>query len=197
MSLQEYLPSNKSAIFIDDFEDVEDLAEFIKLLDKNSKLYNEYLNFKDEPLTNQKLKSLLLERDWEPDFCRRKPKSLFERLKVTQPNAIRRHSNLFHGYECFLCHAVHRIEKSRYRGNTVGDNIAEPDQYRCPSPRRFDENGRYSVHDDRWSAEWSMGRYEALAMKELISGQITTSEREFQKLARTLQEDDKTGHGEY
>ncbi|XP_052784432.1 alpha-(1,3)-fucosyltransferase 10-like isoform X2 [Mya arenaria] len=196
-NVKEYLPSNKSAILVEDFEDIKDLAEYVKLLDKNNILYNDYLRFKEQPTSNTKLKKLLKDRDWVPDYCKRKHRSPFQRLKQTQKQEGLTHSSLFIGFECFLCNQIHKIEKQVYSdeiGMQFDSHVATSDQYYCPSPRMFDENGHYSVHDEKWSSEWTFGKYEAMALKKLYDAQTTSSEREFSNLALTML--DEEAHGD-
>ncbi|WAQ95468.1 FUT10-like protein, partial [Mya arenaria] len=117
--------------------------QYVKLLDKNNILYNDYLRFKEQPTSNTKLKKLLKDRDWVPDYCKRKHRSPFQRLKQTQKQEGLTHSSLFIGFECFLCNQIHKIEKQVYSdeiGMQFDSHVATSDQYYCPSPRMFDEN---------------------------------------------------------
>lgn len=173
---QDYLPSNRSAIVIEDFEDVEDLAQYILLLDSNDRLYKQYLTFKDEPLLNKKLKTILDSRDWVPDFC--SEAKLTNKIKNKHPQL--KYNSVFTGYECFLCEKAHEYIKSgskiRFQANST--------DYRCPSPRRFDTNGRYSIHNEAWSAEWNYGKHEADAMIILHNTNRTMTQKEFYKFVK-------------
>ena len=63
--------------------------------------------------------------------------------------------------------------------------------YSCPSPRRFDENGRYSVHTNLWAAEWKYGQHESNAMNFLYQSGKTMTQKEFSKFVKeTMNNDD-------
>lgn len=156
--------------------DIEDLAQYILLLDTNDKLYKQYLTFKDEPLLNKKLKIILDSRDWIPDFC--SETKLKNKLKNKTPQL--KYNSVFTGYECFLCEKAHEYIKSgskmRFQANSA--------DYRCPSPRRFDTNGHYSIHSEAWSAEWNYGKHEANAMISLYYTNRTMPQKEFYKFVK-------------
>ncbi|XP_060583296.1 alpha-(1,3)-fucosyltransferase 10-like [Ruditapes philippinarum] len=179
-NVREYLPTNKSAIMVDDFEDVEDLVKYIRLLDTNDKLYKQYISFKDESIEKNKLKQILQSRDWSPEFCSKSSKNSMGQIK-TQYNSI------FTGYECFICNKVHEYIKT---DSKIVFQVNSSD-YSCPSPRRFDESGRYSVHTDMWAAEWQYGKHEAKAMSLLYERGKTMTQREFSKFVKdTMNNDD-------
>ncbi|XP_045214120.2 alpha-(1,3)-fucosyltransferase 10-like isoform X2 [Mercenaria mercenaria] len=178
-NIKEYLPSNNSAIVIEDYEDVEDLVQYIRLLDTNDKLYKQYMTFKDGPLENLKLKQILQSRDWAPDFCSKSiPKFMDHQNKL--------YNSIFTGYECFVCDKVHEYIKSG--GKTVFKVNAS--DYKCPSPRRFDESGHYSIHKDTWAAEWNFGKHEAIAMLLLYESGKTMSQKEFYKFVKKTMNSD-------
>ena len=169
---------------MDDFQDVEDLANFIKLLDNNNKLYKQFLAFKDEPIKNKNLINILSTRDWRPDIC---DKSL-RKNKIAKTGKF---NSIFTGFECFLCNKV--TEMTSYLGYEKLDSIyvAEPSDYKCPSPMRFDEHGRYTVHNAKWASDWNYGRYEADALEELYQEQKVVPQKDFDKLVKQQIKNDK------
>ncbi|XP_052267386.1 alpha-(1,3)-fucosyltransferase 10-like [Dreissena polymorpha] len=194
----DYLPSNTSAIMVEDFRSVAELAEFIKLLDTNDNLYKEYLAFKEQPIENLHLKEILENRDWSPEFCDRKSHSASHVLKQsTQGLLTSKYDSIFTGFECFLCNQVHNIAADEYKGVKGHEYISNQEQYYCPSPRKFDQNGRYSVHNESWSKEWTFGKFEALAMKQVFEQQKRTQEKEFMRIANQLMEAEETGKADY
>lgn len=169
------MPANKSAINIDDFEDIEDLAHYIHLLDTNDALYRDYLKFKEDEIENLNLKQILEHRDWTPPSCKQK------RMTEDKDNSsVIKHASIFSGYECFLCNKVHEQLNSKdkvlYQAVTA--------DYGCPSPRKFDNHGRYSIHDDTWAAEWNYGKYEAGAMLNLYHDNRVLTEKEFHRYVK-------------
>ncbi|KAL4240180.1 Alpha-(1 3)-fucosyltransferase 11 [Mactra antiquata] len=176
-NIWEYMPSNKSAINIVDFEDIEDLADYIHLLDNNDKLYKQYLSYKNEKLENKHLKQILEHRDWISPTCNTRKYSINKSDFFTK-----KHPSIFSGYECFLCNKVHEI----YGSNFEKTFQAEATHYGCPSPRKFDIQGHYSIHDDRWAAEWNYGKYEAEAMLKMYRENLVMSEKDYYKYVKKV-----------
>lgn len=174
-NVKDYLPSNKSALVIEDFRDVEDLADYIHLLDTRDDLYKQYLTFKEESSQNNHLKQILESRDWISPSC------FGERFKKTVHNN-ETYTSFFSGYECFLCKKAHTYIRSNKQNNFR----VKTDAYGCPSPRRFDNNGRYSVHSDVWSAEWNYGKFEAEAMIKLYETSSVMKQKDFYKFVKKI-----------
>lgn len=175
-NVREYLPSNKSAIIMEDFSDVEDLADFLRLLDSRDDLYKEYLEYKRQPIQNDNLRQILESRNWAPSSC------LKDKLggKHNKNNVV--YESIFSGYECYLCEKAHAYLKSNKKTRFQVHDGA----YGCPSPRKFDSNGRYSVHSDTWSSEWRYGKFEAEAMIRIYKSNLKTTKKEFHKLVKRI-----------
>ncbi|KAJ8317986.1 hypothetical protein KUTeg_003077 [Tegillarca granosa] len=62
--IQDFLPSNQSAIIIDKFKDIESVAKFIKYLNDHDEEYEKYRNWKRTGITNQNLKNIMKNRGW-------------------------------------------------------------------------------------------------------------------------------------
>ena len=184
---QDYLPSNKSAVLVEDFQDIEDLASYIQLLDSNDRLYLQYLQYKDQPITNQYLENLLRHRNWQPPSC---AKPLKTHKNGGGKSEMETFGSLFTGYECFVCDLVTQLRKETV--TPVGQHVANDSHYGCPSPRQFDENGRYSVKHDDWSREWREGKYEAQVLDDLHREQKTVTEKQFKELVREAEVEDKS-----
>ena len=161
VSFQEFLPDNNSAVVIEDFADIQQLAAYIHKLDKNDSLYLTYLQFKTRELQNKHLADQLVKRDWNQKHCKnsRKGKYLYE--------------SIFDGFECYLCKLAHNVQKKEtvYQANSS--------HFHCPAPKRFNEKGKYLEYSDIWAEEWTYGKYEAVVMEHLINENKVVSKKEF------------------
>ena len=99
ISLQDWLPNEKSAIFVDDFKSPRDLANFIEELNGRDDLYNRYLLHKTAAkVENRMLKRVITSRPWngfdsvvekfECDVC----------LALHEPDGLRK--SVHHGFQC-------------------------------------------------------------------------------------------------
>ena len=58
--IDDYLPTNKSAINVKDFKNAEDLAKFLHKLNENDDEYKEYTSYKGlDGVTNEKLRKVM------------------------------------------------------------------------------------------------------------------------------------------
>lgn len=128
MYLQDFLPSNTSAILVEDFASVAELAEFIKHLDRNDEQYESYLQFKHTGISNPTLKSEVSQL----------PHAQFS--GETFVKAVI-------GYECFLCDKLHKALDATRSGGPLPKAQANQKHLDCPLPSvKYDENGK-TVHD--------------------------------------------------
>lgn len=161
------MPSAKSAIIINDFN-ITDLAALLHYLDKNDTAYNEYLQFKEPGgITNKYLVNKMKSRDW--DRKGKGGKSFY---------------SFFSGFECFICEKIHEIEKARRKGETFS-KVATLDHYGCPAPKMFDNMGRYSVMDKRFSYYWYEGKYKAKAFRYFYDNHLNFTYSSIEKLAES------------
>lgn len=176
---QDYLPSNYSAIAVEDFPTIEALAEYIKVLDSNNTLYRRYIQYKYEPIKNKHLKTMLENRNWNSDQC-----NSIKQNNKHQRNGrnYREHKSFFTGYECFLCKNIHEMNSD----NSEFLQAANLSHFQCPPPKRFYQNGRYSFGDADWAFEWHYGKYEAAAVMQLYKDQSKISEKDYHALVRRL-----------
>ena len=171
---------------MNDFADIEQLAEYIHKVDNDDELYNSYLEFKTKPLENKVLQEQLDKRDWNPSNCKKKrkrtnhPKYIF---KVPEERTYP-YQTIFEGFECYLCKLLHSIQNERRLGLKPKTYRADSSQYYCPKPKMFNEMGQYNVDNDQWTAEWHYGKYEAEVMKELVRDNIVISEKEYKRIVK-------------
>ena len=107
-SVQDWLPDKKSGILVSDFSSPKELAEFLLSLDKDDKKYEEYLKWKKEGITNQRLLKHLKERPWGDEIM----------------------INYIDLYECQACDLVHQMMEAKEKGETVS-RVANNKHYKC------------------------------------------------------------------
>ena len=151
------------------------------------------MDFKREPIKNENLLKQLNERDWEPELCSRdeinqKPKAGQQFIKSESKP---KYESIFYAFECFLCNAITDILQNK--GSTIRKTKQTSflDQFKCPSHRKFDQNGRYSIHDKEWSAEWLYGKYEASVLEDLYRENRISSKSEYRQLVKAAYAEDQ------
>lgn len=124
--LQEWLPNNRSVIRLQDFTSIKALAERIKYLDENDDAYEEYLQFKHKDnITNSKLKSVLENRAWEPDF------------DCMGINHGTKKGNFVDHFDCLICDTIHQQMKGGANSEQPIRLRADRTHYGCPLPEEF------------------------------------------------------------
>ncbi|XP_026752744.2 alpha-(1,3)-fucosyltransferase 10 [Galleria mellonella] len=104
-TIRDWLPNNKSAILIKDFPTPKAMSEYLQLLLKNDKLYEEYLEHKIKgTITNKRLHKELRARPYQNDA-----------LKTAET------------LECLVCKKLHEKNKR-------DKNIVTKYHYNCPQP---------------------------------------------------------------
>lgn len=154
--MQDFLPSNKSAIVVTDFKSVDDLVSLLLHLNASDSAYEEYLQFKRPGgVTNPLLRTTMKQRKWAINNDWLLP-------------------NFITSYECFLCEQLHEDAKVRKQGGKVWHR-ANVSHYGCPRPQRFSDNpeGNLQLVDDAWWAhEWIHTSYQAAALKEILDAGV-------------------------
>lgn len=157
---QDFFPTNKSAIFVEDFDTIEELVNLLTYLDKSDTAYEEYLSFKTVGgVTNQYLRQTVADRDWD----------IGDHWQTAKPNFI-------DGFQCYLCKQLHQRQKQIAEGQKLETKMATIDHYGCPEPRRFSDSpaGNLTrVRDSWWSSAWLTGKYMAMALRHFIENNIT------------------------
>lgn len=97
-NIRDWLPNPKSAILIEDFESPQKLADYIKKVNKDDKLYNQYLEHKlsPQPISN----NALLDKIYRGYFLSDRHQSDFE-CQICSGKAPRRQINPAE-YKCIL-----------------------------------------------------------------------------------------------
>nr|XP_022313367.1 alpha-(1,3)-fucosyltransferase 10-like [Crassostrea virginica] len=146
--VKDLLPANKSAIIVDDFDSIEDLAKYLKFLDENDEEYDKYFEWKKSGITNKLLLSLLKDREWAIN-------------DYMTNDAI----NFIEGFECFVCKRIHENIQREKEGKKKLKYQATIDHYGCPAPSKFDDNGKHTLINDDWSFEYNHSKYFAKALR--------------------------------
>lgn len=179
--VKDWMPNEKSAIFVDDFKHPKDLAEFIKYLNTNDTEYAEYMNYKDPKyITNKFLLKMLEERPWH---------ILGEWDKVNFGH------RMYANFECHVCdRVIERQEALRAHKLDPKKNppppprMATKEHLECPEPK-------VSIATDKKvnkSLNYWEGLYEARAMKEmLLAGETNATKFQAKYLKRLTDKYDK------
>jgi hypothetical protein len=124
---RDWMPNDKSAIFVDNYESPEDLAEYIKYLDGNDKEYQKYLEYKKPGgITNEYLLNAIETRPWHV---------LGEWDKVNFGH------RMYADFECHLCDRMIERQEALRAHKLNPDKIPPPpprfankDHLECPEP---------------------------------------------------------------
>ena len=116
-SVRDWLPNNKSGIIVEEFASPKELADFLLSLDKDDKEYEEYLKWKKEGITNQRLLQDLKERPWSFD------------------DAPGKYHSFVDAFECKVCDYAYEVQRKRKRGEKV-TRMASRADFNCRPPAR-------------------------------------------------------------
>jgi hypothetical protein len=166
---QDLVPSNKSAIIVDDFDSVEDLARYLKHLDQNDEEYEKYLEWKKTGISNQYLLKLLNEREWVSDFYWGDP----ERM------------DFFEGFERFICRRIHENLRREKEGKVKLKFQANVEHYGCPAPVMVDDRGRRTLESDTLNISYNTNKYIAKALRHHIDQNLKIDR---QSVLRTVEQ---------
>ena len=117
-NIKEWLPNDHSAIVVDDFKTPKDLADYINDVGKDPELYEKYMAYKANGISNIKLNTTLNERQWGINT-------------VYQMNFVT-------GFECHVCDRIHKNRKLQKKGEKLLEYRAAYDHYGCPAPLKYD-----------------------------------------------------------
>lgn len=180
---KDWMPNEKSAIFVSDFKHPKDLAEFIKYLNSNDTEYTEYMRYKDPKyITNKFLHKMINERPW---------RILGEWDKVNFGH------RMYADFECHVCdRVIERQEALRAHKLDPGKNppppprMAKKDHLECPEPVSFGNDARVNKSVNYWE-----GFYEARALKQmLLAGESNSTKFLSKYLKRLTDKYDKWVH---
>lgn len=171
--LQDFLPSNHSAIVVDDFKSIKELAEYIKFLNSNDEEYNKYLDWKKTGVRNTYLKNHMAEREWG-----------------MQNEWSRSQINFIDGFQCLVCKKIHENIKREREGKSPISFLANVNHYGCPGPVSFDKNGK--VQDggsNMWDYEYKRSKFLAKAVKKLVDSRVKYSKQDIIQMFKDVKDE--------
>ncbi len=152
---KDFMPNNRSAIFVDDFHSPRDLAAYLKALDSDSAKYEAYFDHHKYGITNPLLLEAIENRKWKI---------------VSELDRVNFNYHMYAGFACALCDFV--IERNNHLLRHVADHripppsisIGTPSHMGCPEPIRFPYT---DTHVNKSVCYWE-GLHEAIALKEML-----------------------------
>lgn len=161
---KDWMPNERSGIFVSDFSDPKELAEFLKHLNSNDAEYAKFLEYKDpKRITNEFLHKSLRERPW---------RVLGEWDKVNFGH------RMYAGFECHVCdrvierqEALRAHQKDPNRNPPPPPRFANKEHLECPEPTiSIATTERVNKSVNFWE-----GLYEARALKQMVLAGETNS----------------------
>ena len=179
--VKDWMPNEKSAIFVNDFKHPKDLAEFIKYLNSNDTEYSEYMKYKDpKQITNKFLHKMLEEGPW---------------LVLGEWDKVNFGHRMYADFECHICDRV--IERQETLRAHKSDPTKHPpppprmatkEHLECPEPTVSTETGK-KVNK---SLNYWEGLYKARALKQmLLAGETNATKFQSKYLKRLTDKYDK------
>ncbi|XP_053318980.1 alpha-(1,3)-fucosyltransferase 10 [Spea bombifrons] len=162
-NIENWLPSNKSAIIVDRFAHPKELAEYIKQLDQNDTLYMEFLEWKLQGhINNEQLVSAIQGRKWGVQDAMQ--------------------DNYIDAFECMICSRVWENMRLKEKGLEVKHWKAESMHLSCPGPKSFPfltESTSKSTMRDMWKPSFEQSVKEAKALRMLVDRNKNFTTQEF------------------
>ncbi|XP_007434280.1 alpha-(1,3)-fucosyltransferase 10 [Python bivittatus] len=151
-TIQDWLPSNKSAILITEFSHPKDLAQYIKALDADDKEYVAYLEWKLKgDISNKQLLAVIKERTW----------GVQDIMK----------DNYIDAFECMVCTRVWENIRRQAKGMLPRRWKAEANHLSCPRPQAFAFSPlsvQRTVLQEVWRSSFDQSKREAHALQQLV-----------------------------
>ncbi|KAM7353150.1 alpha-(1,3)-fucosyltransferase 10 [Cochliomyia hominivorax] len=154
-SIKDWAPNEKSFIDISKFSSPQELANYLRVLDKNDRAYNSYLNHKYnmlEPITNKRLLN---------ELSRRKS-SMYS-------------DNQFQSFECAICSFLHEHSSSQ-------KHFANEQHYQCPHEPVYPPMTIKASNYYDWHSVMSVGKCKAALLDKLFRRNKNYTKDEFMDL---------------
>jgi len=163
---RDWMPNERTAIFVNNYQDPEELADYIKFLDSNDWEYLTYLEYKEEGgITNDFLINAIKHRPW---------RVLGEWDKVNFGH------RMYAQFECHLCD--HMIEHQKMlKAHKLNPDEVEPpppkmassDHLECPEPvMSIEADNKVNKSINYWE-----GLREAIAFEQMLEAGETDSSK--------------------
>ena len=172
---KDWMPNKKSAIFVTDFKDPKELAQFLNYLNNNDEEYQKYLEYKNpDKITNRFLLKALEARPW-------RIQGEWDKMNFGH--------RMYAGFECHVCDRIYeRQEALRAHKLNPEQNPPPPPRFAnkmhlaCPEPTVTMTTNRQTNK----SVNFWEGFYEARALKEMILAGETNSTKFQSKYLKIL-----------
>ncbi|XP_059474507.1 alpha-(1,3)-fucosyltransferase 10 [Neocloeon triangulifer] len=161
ISFQDWMPFDKTAISVRDFDTPETLAKFIAMLDSDEEKYMGYLEHKKrgiEEIENKNLVRVMKERTWSVG------NRLFNNFDA---------KTLVEEFECFVCQKLHQNLE-------VDWHVVNVKHCECPPPVSPLE--KREMNESFWYDQWHQGKFEAQLLRELVESGERLSQEEFYEI---------------
>ena len=155
----DWVPSDDSVILVDDFSSPEELSKYLIHLDNNDDEYEQYLSYKKNGVTNERLLDHMKKRPFATSY-----------ENMQKPDMI-------DGFQCFVCDKMHERRARIENGETLLPVIADKSHYFSypPGPAidisLFPDKKSYPSYDSLrdWMFFYKCAEHEAKAIKTAIS----------------------------
>lgn len=163
-SVADWLPSERSAVLVDDFPSPADLAAFLTSLDEDDGEYVKYLEFKRPGrVTNARLLEGLASREWGVN-------------DMSRPNYL-------NGFECYVCDqenarlaAERAYRKAPKQSPPLQPKMANSSHLGCPLPSPGYGDVEDLPSNDSWLQMWPPDYWQSLDQAEGLESLIRHNE---------------------
>ncbi|XP_047130807.1 alpha-(1,3)-fucosyltransferase 11 isoform X1 [Hydra vulgaris] len=161
---EEFMPSEKAVIMVEDFDSPRKLAEYLKKLNANDESYDEYLKHRyTGKFSNPKLEISLKLQKWSLPNKYQKPNFGYF---------------MFSGFSCHVCDKLHerndllRKHLENPANRILPPRVASHDHMGCPEPRPILANSKRNTYG---KLAFEDGQKEAEALLQMIRENETDS----------------------
>ncbi|XP_063447682.1 alpha-(1,3)-fucosyltransferase 10-like [Mytilus trossulus] len=150
--VQDFLPSNHSAIIIKDISSPKKIADYIHLLNNNDDVYNEYTAWKKTGVTNTYLKHVLQKRDFMDPHMRA---------------------------QCNICKILHENKRRTTSGLPILRYRANHSHFGCPGPVKFNPKVKPRPFESIYRHLYYQSIFEAKAVSHFAKLNRKVTSKEF------------------
>jgi len=165
-NIEDYLPTNKSAILVKDYKSAEEVAKLVHHLNENDQAYEEYLSFKSsKTIDNPWLHKQVDERGWGVSSLQQMEKG----------NSVKH-------FQCLVCNRIAANNHFQQKGFRTAVYKADESHYGCPLPsnpitKKID-------HNDWYVQDWIRKKSVAKNLKSLVASKSHFNEDQFRLTVR-------------
>eukprot|EP00095_Tigriopus_kingsejongensis_P007724 maker-scaffold2453_size15579-snap-gene-0.6 protein:Tk07724 transcript:maker-scaffold2453_size15579-snap-gene-0.6-mRNA-1 annotation:"fut10_danre ame: full" len=166
----EFAPNTDSAIWVQEYGSLQELADHVRDVGSNETLYNSYLVHKSGQIENDKLISCMQARPW----------GVSESSQHT-------HGTFVDRFECLVCTRAHERWQTQKLGFKPEVFRANQHHYGCPFPKSAMEIvGEKRRTLNFWQNLYSQSEVEARVMAQYLDSNKNFSVQEYQKVVMAM-----------